>query len=317
MAAFSAITCRGPLSLRSEICTESLARSPSQTDEGHRNYVASFSSSGTFQIRQFSSDAGGGSACASRIISSSILLGSSRRGSSSRHGLYKFQASFADDAKRKTTEAAKEASKKAQQILRDAKEGVEGFATDMDLEGKAKWAFTTANQKYEELEFDIRRQISNLDRQYSISERAREAASAASEKLQGIDDQLRVRQRLRTAASDFQRAWPRYQREISALRATPIGQAIGLMLFSWLLLSGWLFQIMFWSIWILPLLPFILSAIARSTLVSGFCPACGLQFIGRRSETVICQRCRRIVWQGKGGNDGRGGDPKIIDIELD
>eukprot|EP00249_Psilotum_nudum_P001981 c14780_g1_i1 orf=314-541(-) len=70
--------------------------------------------------------------------------------------------------------------------------------------------------------------------------------------------------------------------------------------------------------WILPLaVPLLLSTATRNAVVEGSCLSCKRRFIGNRSQIIICNYCKAIVWQPRQDFSQCGSDPRIIDIDID
>ncbi|GJP44352.1 hypothetical protein CLOM_g3731 [Closterium sp. NIES-68] len=232
----------------------------------------------------------------------------------------KFFRDLSDAAQKK----AKEASNSASKAFGSAKSKVESFARENDLEKKLKGAAKSAASRLEELSFEAERYATNIDRRYGVKEKANELLGGAVNQLREVDEKLRVRQRFRAVSQDLKQKWPKYERQLNEFKETPIGQAVFFGAFCWLLLSGWLFQLFFWSLWLIPLLPWIVRSMAGNAIVEGVCPSCGQRFVGPRAQVLACQRCRGVVWNpningqaSKGGRASRDDNIRIIDIEAE
>ncbi len=73
---------------------------------------------------------------------------------------------------------------------------------------QAKRAARNANLRLEELAFDLKRKVAKWDREYGVSDKAREAADFAAEQVQNVDRQLGIRQKARNATTDLRLKWP-------------------------------------------------------------------------------------------------------------
>lgn len=221
----------------------------------------------------------------------------------------------ADNFKQKSADLAKALSDGAADLFVSAKEQASRFEKDNDLTGKAKQLFVVAGEKYEEIGFEMKRSGARFDSQYKVSEKARQFADTLADKAQNVDEKLGIKQRLWALGTDLRLKMPIYQRRFRIFMATPGGQFLGVCFLAWLALSGWLFRIVIWSIWIIPLLPLILRFFVRETFTQGACKNCGLPFAGPKSSVMACARCRQIVWQP--GQTFNKNDPNIIDIEAE
>jgi hypothetical protein len=76
------------------------------------------------------------------------------------------------------------------------------------FDDQAKRAARNANLRLEELAFDLKRKVAKLDREYGVSDKAREAADFAAEQVQNVDRQLGIRQKARNATTDLRLKWP-------------------------------------------------------------------------------------------------------------
>ena len=77
---------------------------------------------------------------------------------------------------------------------------------------------------------------------------------------------------------------------------------------------------MFYYIYILFLLPFHSLYMPRFTTffsMQGSCPSCKRRFIGYRSQMVVCNYCKAVVWQPRQDFSKGESDPSIIDVEIE
>lgn len=170
----------------------------------------------------------------------------------------------------------------------------------------------------EEMSYDARKMAEKLDRRFGISQRAHEIADFASQQAKNVDQQFGIVQKVRTASSDFRRNWPMYRRRLDNFFQTPLGKILTTLAFMWFLLSGWLFRIVFFSLWVLPFAaPVLISTAARNAVVEGACPSCKRRFVGYRGQMVVCNYCRAVVWQPRQDFSKEQSDPSIIDIDID
>lgn len=73
---------------------------------------------------------------------------------------------------------------------------------------QARRAAKTANLKFEEFAYDFKKQLGKWDRQYRVTERAQKAKDYATEQAQNVDRQYGVRQKARNATADFRLKLP-------------------------------------------------------------------------------------------------------------
>eukprot|EP00249_Psilotum_nudum_P004923 c18424_g1_i1 orf=89-994(+) len=219
----------------------------------------------------------------------------------------------------RTADVARFVSQKTSEVLQAAGSRVLEFEQSLDLRGKLVEVMNRANWKLEELSYDVRKGAEKWERRYRISRRAQQALEFTAEKLRNVDQQFGIGQKARIASLDFRRNFPTYQRRLDRFLQTPLGKAFSTLVFLWLVLSGWLFRIIFFSMWILPLAaPLFLNTVTRNAIVEGACPSCKRRFIGNRSQIIVCNYCRAVVWQPQKQHFSKGNsDPQIIDIDID
>lgn len=82
------------------------------------------------------------------------------------------------------------------------------FFRSYDLQRMIKQGFFAANQKIEEIGYDARKSAEQLNRRFRLSERAREMAEFANQKMKNIDQQYGLVQKFRNASTDFRRNIP-------------------------------------------------------------------------------------------------------------
>jgi hypothetical protein len=228
---------------------------------------------------------------------------------------------MAEEARRRAVEAARAFGTKADQVFGDVKRKAVEFKDKNDVEGKARRAAKTANVKFEEFAYDFKKQLGKWDRQYRVTEKAQKVKDYATEQAQNVDRQYGVRQKARNATADFRLKLPAYRRQVTNFMETPIGKTVVSLLLLWFIISGWAFRIFFFSLWFLPFAgPLLIGTLSKAAVVEGACPNCGARYVGGRNQVVMCQRCRGVVWQprqdfSKGKEDKN--DPTIIDIDID
>ncbi|KAK1415085.1 hypothetical protein QVD17_30856 [Tagetes erecta] len=188
-------------------------------------------------------------------------------------------------------------------------------------------AWRTANDGFEQLVYEAKKTAERIDRQYSVRQRFSSVAQSASDRARELDRDYLITQRWRTFTLDFSRNWPRYRKQFSDFLDTPLGKSFGTIFFLWFALSGWLFRILIFATWVLPIAgPLLIGAVANNLVIKGACPACKRQFVGYKNQMVRCAGCGNIVWQPKGDFFSKGGtrpssssksDPEIIDVEFE
>ncbi|KAJ0765017.1 hypothetical protein HanPI659440_Chr08g0298771 [Helianthus annuus] len=204
----------------------------------------------------------------------------------------------------------------------------DGFAKRMASGEAWKDAWRSANNGFEQLVYEARKTAERIDREYSVGRRLSAVAQSASDRARELDRDYLITQRWRTFTLDFSRNWPRYRKNFSEFMDTPLGKSFGTIFFLWFALSGWLFRILIFATWVLPIAgPLLIGAVANNLVIKGACPACKRQFVGYKNQMVRCAGCGNIVWQPKGGDFfSRGGtrpssssksDPEIIDVEFE
>ncbi|KAL9263304.1 hypothetical protein AKJ16_DCAP19043 [Drosera capensis] len=204
-----------------------------------------------------------------------------------------------------------------------------------DFDGFTNWAkspetwkdaWRNANDGFERLVFESRKAAERLDRRYKVSVRVAEAARGVGERARVIDRKLEVSRRWREVEMDFKTNFPRYRRQVGDFLNTPLGRGFTTIFFLWFALSGWMFRVLFFATFFLPLAgPFAFSAVANKFVVQGACPSCKKEFIGYKSQIISCRGCGNIVWQpnndpfGKSNKgDGKSKPPQqIIDVEYE
>ncbi|XP_071686109.1 uncharacterized protein [Rutidosis leptorrhynchoides] len=203
----------------------------------------------------------------------------------------------------------------------------DGFAKRMASGEALKDAWRNANNSFEQILYETKKAAERIDRQYSVRQRFSSAAQSASDRARELDRDYLITQRWRTFSLDFSRNWPRYRKQIGDSLDTPLGRSFGTIFFLWFALSGWLFRILIFATWVLPIAgPLLIGAIANNLVIKGSCPACKRQFIGNKNQMVRCAGCGNIVWQPKGDFFTKGGgrpssssksNPEIIDVEFE
>ncbi|MCO5613449.1 hypothetical protein L7F22_067725 [Adiantum nelumboides] len=223
-----------------------------------------------------------------------------------------------DDLAARLVDAARSISQRTGHMIESAWIQTVQFVEDQNFQGKFQQGFNVANRKLEELTYDARKGAENFDRHFRVSERAQEMSHFASQQVKKFDQQLGLVQKFRNFSSDMQRNWPRYRRQLNQFLQTPIGRMFTTIAFMWFLLSGWLFRIILFSMWVLPLAaPLLISSAARNMIVEGSCPSCKRRFIGSRNQMVICNYCKAVVWQPRQDYSKGQADPTIIDVDID
>ncbi|XP_031276659.1 uncharacterized protein LOC116135099 [Pistacia vera] len=187
-------------------------------------------------------------------------------------------------------------------------------------------AWRSANDGFEQLVYEAKKTAERIDRQYTVSRRLSTATRAASDRAREIDRELEISVRWRAFSMDFRRNWPRYRKQLNDFLDTPLGRSFATIFFLWFALSGWLFRILFFAAWVLPLAaPLLIGTVANNFVIKGSCPACNRQFVGYKNQIIRCTSCGNIVWQPKGDFFSRGGkgkttsksDGDIIDVEFE
>lgn len=186
-----------------------------------------------------------------------------------------------------------------------------------------KDAWRSANNGFEQLLFEAKKTAERIDRQYSVSRRVSLVVQSATDRARELDREFEIQQRWRNFSLDFSRNWPRYRRQLNDFLQTPVGKSFATVLFLWFALSGWLFRIMIFAVWVLPFAgPLLVGSVANNFVIKGACPACKRQFVGYKNQVVRCGGCGNIVWQPKGDFFSRGNAPPsnsgdIIDVEFE
>ncbi|KAA8533498.1 hypothetical protein F0562_031068 [Nyssa sinensis] len=203
----------------------------------------------------------------------------------------------------------------------------DGFAKRM-VSGQV-WTdvWRSANDGFEQLLYETKKTAERIDRRYSVSLRLSTVAESAADRAKELDREFEITQRWRTFTIDFSRNWPRYRKQLNDFLDTPFGRSLATIFFLWFALSGWLFQFLIFATLTLPFVgPLLIGAVANNFVIKGACPACRMQFVGYKSQTIRCTSCRSIVWQPKGDSFSRGGggrasssksEPEIIDVEFE
>ncbi|KAG9155766.1 hypothetical protein Leryth_004019 [Lithospermum erythrorhizon] len=191
-----------------------------------------------------------------------------------------------------------------------------------------KRAWRTANNSFEQLIYETRKAAERIDRKFDVSKKITEITDLASYRARELDRDYAISQRWRTFSMDFGTNLPRYRRQLNDLLDTPLGRSCVTIFFLWFALSGWLFRILTFSLFVLPFAgPLLIGAVANNLIIKGECPACKRQFAGYKNQTVRCSNCGNIVWQPKndffsGGSRG-GTTPSskssqdVIDVEFE
>ncbi|KAI5081059.1 hypothetical protein GOP47_0004242 [Adiantum capillus-veneris] len=204
-----------------------------------------------------------------------------------------------DDLAARLVDAARSLSQRTGHIIESAWLQTVKFVESQNFQGKFEQGFNAANRKVEEFTYDARKGAKDFDRRFRVSERAQEMSDFASQQVKNFDQQLGLVQKFRNFSSDLQRNWPRYRRQLDRLLRTPIGRMFTTIVFMWFLLSGWLFRIILFSMWVLPLAaPLLISSAARNMVVEGSCPSCKRRFIGNRNQMMLikCPWIRCLSW---------------------
>lgn len=209
---------------------------------------------------------------------------------------------------------SKTLSEGASDLFDSAKDRASKFGQDVDFSGKAKQFIADAGDKYEEINFDIRRKGARLNSQYKISEKAKHFAASVVDRAETVDEKLGIKRKLRAMSMDIGLKAPTYRRRLRLFLDSPGGQLLGVCFLAWFFLSGWFFRILVWSFWIVPLVPLLVRLFVKAAFVQGACDVCGLPYTGIKSSVVTCTRCRQIVWQP--GQTLDKDSPTIIDIEA-
>lgn len=233
---------------------------------------------------------------------------------------------IAEDVKRRATSAADALRSRAAELRATAGElaaelaektrrGASRFEQENDLRGKARSAFRTAGSNLEEFGGELRRRVRQLDERYSLRDRAEELKRSAARRAGEVDDRFQLKRRLAAAGRGFARDWPQNRRRLGAFLRSPFGRLFSFLFFAWLVVSGWMFQLIVWALCFVPFAPLLAQRLLKRSVVEGTCPACKSPFVGARSEVLVCPRCRGVVWQPR--RDYSKDDPTIIDIEAE
>lgn len=177
----------------------------------------------------------------------------------------------------------------------------------------------TANEGFEQFAYETKKFSEKIDRKFEVSRRVGDVAESAKYRAKEIDRDLRISAKWSIFTFDFSRNWPSYRERISDFFDTMLGQSITMIFFLWVALSGWLFRVIIFSIWFLPLLsPIFFGVFGNILFVKGSCPACTRPFVGVRFQTVRCLGCRNIVWQPQWGTSrSSSSNSDIIDVEFE
>ncbi|XP_024520276.1 uncharacterized protein LOC112342530 [Selaginella moellendorffii] len=227
---------------------------------------------------------------------------------------------LAEEARQKVGGAARTVSDTAQQLLRDARRRAQEFQEEQHVRERVRKFTRSANQRMEDMGFEVRRNANEWNRKYRFTHRGAEFVDYVKDQLHAADSRLRIRQRARMFGVDARMKWPTYRRRVSQFLDTPLGKLVSTIMFAWLVLSGWIFKVFVISMWVLPIAaPLLIGTIARNTIVEGACPNCKTQFIGSRGQVIVCRGCRNVVWQPRDDfSSSKGtGDPDIIDIDVE
>ncbi|KAI3735501.1 hypothetical protein L6452_15000 [Arctium lappa] len=203
----------------------------------------------------------------------------------------------------------------------------DGFAKRMTSGEAWRDAWRSANNGFEQLLYETKKTAERIDRRYSVGHRFSSVAQSASDRARELDRDFLITQRWRTFTLDFSQNWPWYRKQFSDFLDTPLGRSSGTIFFLWFALSGWLFKVLIFAIWVLPFAgPLLIGAVANNLVIKGACPACKRQFVGYKNQMVRCGGCGNIVWQPKGDLFSKGGnraspssksEPDIIDVEFE
>ncbi|XP_060171781.1 uncharacterized protein LOC132602969 [Lycium barbarum] len=204
----------------------------------------------------------------------------------------------------------------------------DGFANRVRSGEAWKDAWRSANDGFEQLLYETKKTAERIDRRYDVSKKLSDVSQSAADRARVLDRDFEITKKWRTFSLDFSSNWPRYRKQLNDFMNTPLGRSATTIFFLWFALSGWLFRILIFSVWVLPFAgPLLIGAVANNLVIKGQCPACRRQFIGNKNSTVRCANCGNVVWQPKGdffnrGSRGRGttpskSEPDIIDVEFE
>ncbi|RZC69195.1 hypothetical protein C5167_032293 [Papaver somniferum] len=207
----------------------------------------------------------------------------------------------------------------------------DGFAKKVTSKEAWKDAWRSANDGFEQLVYDAKKAAERLDRQYSISRRFDSIKESALIKVKEIDREYEIGRRWNSFSVDFSRNSPRYRKQLSDFLNSPLGRSFATIFFLWFALSGWLFRVLIFATFVLPIAaPLLIGTVAKNFVIEGACPQCKRKFAGIKNQVVRCQSCGNTVWQpkesttsdffsrGGGGSKFRSkSDPDIIDVEFE
>lgn len=190
-----------------------------------------------------------------------------------------------------------------------------------------KDAWLRANDSFEYFVYETKKTAEIIDRRYGVLQRLSVAAQSTAYRAREIDRKLEISRRWHTFTLDFSRNWPMYKKQLSDILETPIGRAVGTLVFIWFALSGWLSQFLILAVWVLPFtgLLFIVAE-AEKLKIQGNCPSCRSKFIGYKFQRVCCTSCGNIVWQPQDDSFSKTGrhtksssksQADVIDVEFE
>lgn len=193
--------------------------------------------------------------------------------------------------------------------------------------GTWKDAWLRANDSFEYFVYETKKTAEIIDRRYGVLQRLSVAAQSTAYRAREIDRKLEISRRWHTFTLDFSRNWPMYKKQLSDILETPIGRAVGTLVFIWFALSGWLSQFLVLAVWVLPFtgLLFIVTE-AEKLKIQGNCPSCRSKFIGYKFQRVCCTSCGNIVWQPQDDSFSKTGrhtksssksQADVIDVEFE
>ncbi|CAI9087033.1 OLC1v1020996C2 [Oldenlandia corymbosa var. corymbosa] len=144
----------------------------------------------------------------------------------------------------------------------------DGFARRVTSGEAWKDAWRTANEGFEQLLYETKKAAERIDRQYSVSRRLYEVSQAASDRARELDREFELTQRWRNLSLDFARNWPGYRKQFNNFLETPLGKSSATVFFLWFALSGWMFRILIFATWVLPLAgPLLIGAFANNLVI--------------------------------------------------
>lgn len=152
--------------------------------------------------------------------------------------------------------SAQDPQERMRRAANAAKAKATKFAKENELDRKAERLKRTAKLKYMEVEEEVRRVGSRIDRKYDVSRRFDRWSEKVWENARDVDQKYRVRQRAKDTADDVKRKWPYIKRRLDDFADTSVGKVFIFAGFFMFLSSGLIFPLLnllfiFW--WIAPL----------------------------------------------------------------